>query len=52
MQPDPRAWLGNPLMTFKVIAGIHWEALKMWVKGVRYLGRTGIQSSAHKQTAA
>jgi DUF1365 family protein len=33
------AWLGNPLMTFKVIAGIHWEALKMWLKGVRYLGR-------------
>ena len=34
-----RAWLGNPLMTVGVIAGIHWEALKMWVKGVRYLGR-------------
>ena len=34
-----RAWAGNPLMTFAVIAGIHWEALKMWVKGVRYLGR-------------
>jgi DUF1365 family protein len=34
-----RAWLGNPLMTLAVIAGIHWEALKMWVKGVRYLGR-------------
>lgn len=36
-----RAWAGNPLMTFKVIAGIHWEALKMWAKGVRYLGRRG-----------
>ena len=34
-----RAWLGNPLMTAKVIAGIHWEALKMWLKGVRYVGR-------------
>jgi DUF1365 family protein len=34
-----RAWLGNPLMTLAVIAGIHWEALKMLVKGVRYLGR-------------
>jgi len=34
-----RAWAGNPLMTLKVIAGIHWEALKMWLKGVRYLGR-------------
>jgi uncharacterized protein len=36
-----RAWLANPLMTFKVIAGIHWEALLMWLKGVRYLGRRG-----------
>lgn len=36
-----RAWLGNPLMTLKVIGGIHWEALKMWTKGVRYLGRRG-----------
>jgi len=36
-----RAWLGNPLMTFNVIAGIHWEALLMWLKGVRFLGRRG-----------
>jgi len=34
-----RAWAGNPAITFAVIAGIHWEALKMWTKGVRYLGR-------------
>lgn len=34
-----RAWSRNPLMTVKVIVGIHWEALKMWLKGVRYLGR-------------
>lgn len=41
-----RAWAGNPLMTFKVIAGIHWEALKMWLKGVRYLGRKGCAAAA------
>ncbi len=35
-----RAWAGNPAMTLQVIAGIHWEALKMWLKGVRYLGRS------------
>lgn len=40
-----RAWAGNPLMTFKVIAGIHWEALKMWMKGIRYLGRNGAAAS-------
>lgn len=35
-----RALLGavmrHPLLTFKVIAGIHWEAVQLWVKGARY----------------
>ncbi len=30
-----RAFLAHPLLTFKVIAGIHWEALALWLKGVR-----------------
>ena len=29
-----RAVLAHPLMTLKVVAGIHWEALKIWRKGV------------------
>jgi len=29
-----RAWLSHPLMTLKVIAGIHWEALRLWLKGL------------------
>lgn len=29
-----RAALAFPLVTFKVTAGIHWEALKLWVKRV------------------
>lgn len=28
--------LRNPLMTFKVIAGIHWEAFKLWRKGLPF----------------
>lgn len=28
------AAIAYPLMTVKVLAGIHWEALKLWVKGV------------------
>jgi DUF1365 family protein len=29
-----RAVIVHPLMTLKVVAGIHWEALKIWRKGV------------------
>lgn len=46
------AWLGNPLMTFKVIAGIHWEALLMWLKGVRFLGRRGQGSPSVREKKA
>jgi DUF1365 family protein len=27
------AWLGHPWMTLGVLAAIHWEALKIWLKG-------------------
>jgi hypothetical protein len=29
----------HPLMTIKVIGGIHWEALKLWLKGVQPVAR-------------
>ncbi|MGO7030973.1 DUF1365 domain-containing protein [Rhizobium ruizarguesonis] len=28
-----------PFLTFKIIACIHWEALKLWLKGARYVRR-------------
>ena len=28
--------LKMPLMTLKVVAGIHWEALKIWLRGARF----------------
>lgn len=28
--------LRMPLMTFKVVASIHWQALKLWLKGARF----------------
>jgi DUF1365 family protein len=34
-----RAFLTHPLLTWKVTAGIHWEATKMMLKGARYRDR-------------
>jgi len=28
-----------PLMTMKVVVAIHWEALKLWIKGARFHGK-------------
>jgi DUF1365 family protein len=45
-----RAAAAIPLMTFKVVAAIHWEAAKLWVKGVpltrRPIGRPRPNSAA------
>ena len=34
-----RVFVTHPLLTLKVVAAIHWEALKLWLKGVRLHGR-------------
>lgn len=43
--------LKYPLMTLKVVAGIHWEALKIWSKGIKYVKRpqAPINSVTHIQ---
>jgi DUF1365 family protein len=28
-----------PFLTFKIVTAIHWEALKLWVKGMTYIPR-------------
>jgi len=30
------AWAAHPLMTLKVIGAIHWQALRLWLKGARF----------------
>ena len=41
---SPRALLGVlgrfPLATLKVLFGIHWEALRLWRKGIPLQGRS------------
>jgi DUF1365 family protein len=34
-----RAFLGAPLLMLKVLAGIHWQALRIWLKGARFHAR-------------
>jgi uncharacterized protein len=34
-----RAFVRTPLLTLKVIGGIHWEALRLWIKGIRLHAR-------------
>lgn len=34
-----RSFFGLPLVTFKIMAAIHWEALRLWIKGARLVPR-------------
>ncbi len=36
-----RAFAVHPLMTLKVVAAIHWHALRLWRKGARYQPKPG-----------
>lgn len=32
-----KTFITHPLLTLKIIGGIHWEALKLWIKGAKYI---------------
>ena len=34
-----RSFFSLPMVTLKIIAAIHWEALRLWLKGVRLIPR-------------
>lgn len=44
------ALIAHPLMTIKVIAAIHWQALQLWMKGVPLVPRPGIAPPASART--
>ena len=41
-----RVFFGTPLLTLKVIAGIHWEAARLWIKGLRFHPRPAAPDSS------
>lgn len=41
-----KAWFSHPLLTLKVVAGIHWEALRIFLKGVGFRHRPPLPSEA------
>ena len=40
-----RAFFALPLVTLKIVAAIHWEALRLWLKGARLVPRTALDSN-------
>lgn len=40
-----------PLTTFKIIAAIHWQALRLWLKGAKFLGHPGDDNIVVKRPA-
>ncbi|HTO62353.1 MAG TPA: DUF1365 domain-containing protein [Bradyrhizobium sp.] len=45
------AFVGLPLVTFKVMAAIHWEALRLWIKGARLVRRPAIPAATAPKAA-
>ena len=33
------SYMSHPLMSFKIIGAIHFEALKLWLKGIKLVKR-------------
>jgi uncharacterized protein len=46
-----RSFFSLPLVTFKIVAAIHWEALRLWLKGVALVPRQNA-ASANAHTSA
>jgi DUF1365 family protein len=47
-----RAFVGLPLVTLKIVAAIHWEALRLWLKGVRIVPKDAATANAADMSLA
>jgi DUF1365 family protein len=47
-----RSFVTLPLVTFKIMAAIHWEALRLWIKGARLVPRPPAPPSRRPDFAA
>ena len=45
-----RSFFSLPLVTFKILAAIHWEALRLWLKGARLVPREYGAANNHLAT--
>jgi len=46
-----RAFAALPLFTVKIIAAIHWEALRLWLKGARLIPRLRVADANEPNTS-
>ena len=51
-----RSFAALPLLTFKIIAAIHWQALRLWLKGARLVPRlrapSGVAAAHYNESDA
>ena len=45
-----RSFFALPLLTLKIVASIHWEALRLWLKGARLVPRPNAASAKSADT--
>jgi len=47
-----RSFVSLPLVTFKIVAAIHWEALRLWIKGAVLVPRPDTASANDRNAAS
>jgi DUF1365 family protein len=45
-----RSFIALPLVSLKIMAAIHWEALRLWLKGARPVPRPDVTAPPDAET--